>query len=49
MQIDALTGQQERYQPEPLSVPDELADCIDRQFKGITGIEIAIERIESKW
>ncbi|MBZ9648513.1 FMN-binding negative transcriptional regulator [Sphingobium sp. 3R8] len=49
MQIDALTGQQEQYQPEPWSVNDAPADYVDSQLKGITGIEIAIERIEGKW
>jgi transcriptional regulator len=49
MQIDALTGQQEQYQPEPWSVADAPASYIDGQLKGITGIEIAIERIEGKW
>ncbi len=49
MQIDALTGQQEQYQAEPWSVADAPAAYIDGQLKGITGIEIAIERIEGKW
>lgn len=49
MQIDALTGQQEQYQPEPWSVADAPASYIEGQLKGITGIEIAIARIEGKW
>lgn len=49
MQIDALTGQQEQYQPEPWSVGDAPASYIEDQLKGVTGIEIAIERIEGKW
>lgn len=49
MQIDALTGQQEQYQPEPWSVADAPASYIKGQLKGITGIEIEIERIEGKW
>ncbi|MEZ0497053.1 FMN-binding negative transcriptional regulator [Sphingomonas sp. IW22] len=48
-QIDALTGQQERYQPQPWSAADAPAGYIDGQLKGITGLEIAIERIEGKW
>lgn len=38
-----------QVQPEPWSVADAPADYIDGQLKGITGIEIAIERIEGKW
>ncbi|MBV2148213.1 FMN-binding negative transcriptional regulator [Sphingobium sp. AS12] len=49
VQIDALTGQQEQYQPEPWSVADAPASYIEGQLKGITGIEIAIDRIEGKW
>jgi len=49
MQIDALTGQQEQYRPEPWSVTDAPASYIEGQLKGITGIEISIDRMEGKW
>jgi transcriptional regulator len=48
-QIDGLTAQQERDQPQPWSVDDAPATFIEGQLKGIAGVEIAVDRIEGKW
>ncbi|AHE56933.1 FMN-binding negative transcriptional regulator [Sphingomonas sanxanigenens] len=48
-QIDNLTAQQERDQPQPWSVDDAPAAYIEGQLKGIAGVEIVVDRIEGKW
>lgn len=49
VQIEALTQQLEQYQAQPWSVADAPASYIDGQIKGITGVEIPIDRLEGKW
>ncbi|GAA4007550.1 FMN-binding negative transcriptional regulator [Sphingomonas swuensis] len=48
-QIDELTGQQEEGMAEPWAVTDAPTDFIASQLKGITGVEILVQRLEGKW
>ena len=48
-QIDALTTLQEADRQEPWAVGDAPPDFVTAQLKGISGLEIAIDRIEGKW
>jgi transcriptional regulator len=48
-QIGELTSQQEAGFPQPWSVADAPPDFIASQLKGISGIEIPVERLEGKW
>ncbi|HEY0624431.1 FMN-binding negative transcriptional regulator [Sphingomonas sp.] len=48
-QIDALTAQQEAGRAEPWAVSDAPPEFVAAQLKGISGVEIAIDRIEGKW
>ncbi len=45
----ALTGQQEAPRPVPWRLDDAPDDFIERQFRGIVGLELPISRIEGKW
>lgn len=47
--LDVLTHQQERTRPVPWELADAPADFVERQLKGIVGIELPISRIEGKW
>ena len=47
--VTALTERQEKDLAAPWQVSDAPADFIERQLKGIIGIEIAVERLEGKW
>lgn len=47
--VAALTEWQEKNFPEPWRVDDAPADFIERQLKGIVGIELALDRLEGKW
>lgn len=47
--VTALTERQEKDLAEPWQVDDSPADFIERQLKGIVGIELAVERLEGKW
>lgn len=47
--VTALTERQERDLAAPWRVTDAPADFIDRQLKGIVGIELVVERLEGKW
>ncbi len=47
--VTALTQRQERELPHPWRVGDAPVDFIDRQLKGIVGIELTVERLEGKW
>jgi len=47
--VTTLTERQETGMAEPWRVDDAPADFIERQLKGIVGIEFAIERLEGKW
>ncbi|KQR80837.1 FMN-binding negative transcriptional regulator [Sphingomonas sp. Leaf343] len=48
-QIDELTSIHERGRAEPWSLDDAPEDFGAALMKGITGIEIPIERVEGKW
>lgn len=48
-QISALTDQQEGGRAEPWSVTDAPVDFVAAQLNGITGVEIAVERLVGKW
>lgn len=48
-QITALTRQQEAPLPHPWQVSDAPAAYIEKNIKGIVGVEIAISRLEGKW
>lgn len=48
-QISALTDQQEHARTDPWSVADAPEDFVAAQLNGITGVEIAVERLEGKW
>jgi transcriptional regulator len=48
-QIDALTNLQEAGRADPWAVADAPADYVTAQLKGISGVEIVVERIEGKW
>lgn len=48
-QIDALTMDAERPQPEPWTTSDAPLDFIRGQLRGIVGVEIAIDRLDGKW
>lgn len=48
-QIDALTMDAERRQPEPWTASDAPLDFIRGQLRGIVGVEIAIDRLDGKW
>lgn len=48
-QIDALTTDAERRQPEPWTASDAPLDFIRGQLRGIVGVEIAIDRLDGKW
>jgi transcriptional regulator len=48
-QIGALTTLQEGGRAEPWSVADAPAPFVEEQLRGITGIELPIDRIEGKW
>ena len=48
-QVEELTAQQEHPRDEPWAVTDAPPSFISSQLKGITGIEIPVERIEGKW
>ncbi|PTQ12228.1 transcriptional regulator [Sphingomonas oleivorans] len=48
-QIGDLTTQQEQRQNAPWSVDDAPTAYIAGQLKGISGLEIPIDRIEGKW
>lgn len=48
-QVESLTDQQETSRNEPWAVTDAPADFVDRQLRGIVGIEIPIARLEGKW
>lgn len=48
-QINDLTRQQEQSRDAPWAVDDAPASFIAGQIKGITGVEIPIDRIEGKW
>lgn len=48
-QVESLTDQQETSRDEPWAVTDAPADFVDRQLRGIVGIEIPIARLEGKW
>lgn len=47
--LDTLTLQQEGERPVPWEVADAPDDFVERQLKGIVGIELPIGRIEGKW
>jgi transcriptional regulator len=47
--MGALTTLQEGGRAEPWSVADAPAPFIVTQLRGITGIELPIDRIEGKW
>lgn len=48
-QIDDLTALQESDRPAPWSVTDAPPDFVNAQLKGISGVEIPVDRIEGKW
>jgi transcriptional regulator len=48
-QIDALTHLQEAGRDDPWAVTDAPADYVAAQLKGISGVEITVDRIEGKW
>jgi len=48
-QIGLLTTLQEGGRAEPWSVADAPAPFIESQLRGITGVELPIDRIEGKW
>ncbi|WP_454798092.1 FMN-binding negative transcriptional regulator [Novosphingobium lindaniclasticum] len=48
-QIDQLTDEQERGRAVPWAVDDAPAGFIAGQLRGISGIEIPVERLEGKW
>lgn len=47
--VTALTDRQEKNLDARWRVDDAPADFIDRQLKGIVGIELAIHHLEGKW
>ncbi len=48
-QVESLTDQQEAGRDESWAVTDAPADFVNRQLRGIVGIEIPIVRLEGKW
>jgi transcriptional regulator len=47
--VRALTDRHEAGRTQPWSIDDAPAEFIDRQLKGIVGIEMPISRLEGKW
>jgi transcriptional regulator len=47
--VRALTDRHEAGRTPPWSIDDAPAEFIDRQLKGIVGIEMPISRLEGKW
>lgn len=47
--LEELTRRNEGHRPVPWEVSDAPRDFIDRQLKGIVGIEIMVERLDGKW
>ena len=47
--LNEITFQQENERPVPWEVADAPKEYIERQLKGIVGIELPISRIEGKW
>lgn len=47
--LTRLVFQQENERPVPWAVSDAPDDFVERQMKGIVGIELPISRIEGKW
>ena len=48
-QVSALTARHEAGREAPWAVTDAPADFVERQLRGIVGIEIAIDSIAGKW
>ncbi len=48
-QITELTDAQESPRPEPWAVSDAPDDFVERQIKGIVGLEITVTAIDAKW
>jgi transcriptional regulator len=48
-QVGALTDEHEGHRPDGWQVSDTPPDYLAAQLKGITGVEIAVSRIEGKW
>ena len=47
--LNSLTGQHEAVQKTPWKVSDAPADFIDRQMRGIVGVEILITDLAGQW
>ncbi len=47
--LTELTARNERDRPEPWAVSDAPEEFVDRQIKGIVGVEIAVETLTGKW
>ncbi len=47
--LKSLTGRHESQRTTPWSVDDAPADYIEKQLKGLTGIELHVEKIDGKW
>lgn len=48
-QVESLTMQMESGRSEPWAVSDAPDDYLERQFRGIVGLEIAITQLIGKW
>ena len=47
--LEELTDRHESHRPVPWHVSDLPADYLQRQLKGIVGLELEVVRIEAKW
>jgi len=47
--LNELTSRHEGERPVPWNVADAPADYVERQLKGIVGLEIPISHLEGKW
>lgn len=47
-QVDRLTDRHEQHRDQPWSITDAPEDYIDRNLRGIVGIELVVERLEAK-
>jgi transcriptional regulator len=47
--LQDLTGEHERGRAQPWAVSDAPADYVERQLRGIVGVEIEIARMVGKW
>ena len=44
-----LTKRQERHRPVPWKISDAPEDYVERQLKGIVGLELEVTSLEGKW